>query len=291
MSDALATPVPSRPAPRVARVRNWPPLGVLAALAIVAIVALWALLGPPLFGEQADDQELLQTFQSPSGAHPLGTDDLGRDVLARVFVGARSAVVGPILVALGAMLIGNVLGLLAGFHGGRPQSIIMRTIDFVYSLPALLVGIVVAGVLGGGYLLAVAILVFVLCPYDTRIVHAAVLDQKHRAYVEAARTLGLSSWRIIARHLLPNVLPLSIVTAFVNFAYALTLLSSLSFLGLGVPPGQADWGRMLAEARNYLFENPAAALAPAAMIVVTAASMNIVGDHLYERMSARGKGR
>ena len=289
MSDALVTSVGAVPGQR--RVRRWPTFGVAVSFAILGFVGVCAIIGPLLFGDKGDEQDLLATFQSPSSAHLLGTDDLGRDVLARVFVGARSAVIGPVLVALGSMLVGNALGLTAGYAGGRVEAVIMRLIDFVYSLPALLVGIVVAGVLGGGYLLAVGILVFVLCPYDARIVHAAVLDQKHRAYVEAARTLGLPGWRIVVRHLLPNVLPLSIVTAFVNFAYALTLLSSLSFLGLGVPPGQADWGRMLAEARDYLFENPVAALVPAVMIVSTAASMNIVGDHFYERMTARGRAR
>jgi peptide/nickel transport system permease protein len=206
-------------------------------------------------------------------------------------VGARTAVVGPLLIALGAMLIGNVLGLLAGYFGGLVDSAISRWVDFVYAMPALLVAIVVVGVLGGGYFLAVALLVVLFSPIDTRIVRGATLDQRTRPYVEAARMLGLSNLRIMVAHIWPNVLPLALANAFLTFAFSIVSLASLSFLGLGVGPGTADWGRMLSDSRTLLFDVPAAAIAPGIAIVATAASVNVIGDWLYEKLSDRGRAR
>ena len=158
-------------------------------------------------------------------------------------------------------------------------------------MPALLVAIVVVGVLGGGYFLAVGLLVILFSPVDTRIVRGATLDQRSRAYVEAARMLGLPSRRIMVRHIWPNVLPLALANAFLTFAFSIVSLAALSFLGLGVGPGTADWGRMLSDSRTLLFDVPAAALAPGIAIVVTAASVNVIGDWLYERLSDRGRAR
>src|SRR5207247_2227836 len=125
------------------------------------------------------------------------TDDLGRDILSRTIVGARTAMVGPILIAFGAMVLGNLLGLISGYRGGLTDSGIMRWVDLMYALPPLLVAIVIAGVLGSSYGLAVALLVILTAPYDTRIVRAATLEQRSLPYVEAARTLGLSDSRIM----------------------------------------------------------------------------------------------
>ena len=158
-------------------------------------------------------------------------------------------------------------------------------------MPALLVAIVVVGVLGGGYFLAVGLLVVLFSPVDTRIVRGATLDQRSRSYVEAARILGLPSRRIMLRHIWPNVLPLALANAFLTFAFAIVSLSALSFLGLGVGPGTPDWGRMLADSRTLLFDVPMAALAPGIAIVATAASVNVVGDWLYERLADRGRAR
>jgi peptide/nickel transport system permease protein len=189
------------------------------------------------------------------------------------------------------MLIGNILGLLAGYNGGLADGIIMRSADFVFALPALLVAIVVIGIVGGGTYLAVGMLVFLFCPVDTRLVRAATLEQRNRPYVEAARTLGLSRRRIMFRHIWPNVLPIAVANATLAFAFALVALSSLSFLGIGVSPGTADWGRMLSDSQTLLFQNPATALAPGIALVLTAAAVNVIGDWLFERLSDRGQVR
>jgi peptide/nickel transport system permease protein len=258
---------------------------------VIGVVVVCAIFGSLIAPHDPNQQNLLVGLTSPSKDFWLGTDDLGRDVFSRVIVGARTAIVGPIIIALGAMLVGNALGLIAGYRGGTVDATIMRWVDLMWALPGLLIAIVVVGVLGGGYWLAVALLIVLTAPYDTRIVRAATLEQRSLPYVEAARALGLRDRRIMLRHIWPNVLPLVVANTFLNFAFTLVTLSALSFLGLGVGPGTPDWGRMLAESRTLLFDNPWAALGPGLMLVITAASMNLIGDWLYEWMSDRGRGR
>ncbi len=275
----------------VVRHRRRVPLVIVFAMLLVGVVAACALVGEALWPRSPDTQHLFVGVQGPSSHFWLGTDDLGRDILARVVVGARTAVMGPVVIALGAMVLGNILGLIAGYKGGALDSAIMRWADLMYALPGLLVAIVVVGVLGRGYWLAVLLLIFLTMPYDTRIVRGAVLERRGLPYVEAARTLGLPARRIMARHIWPNVLPLVVANTFLNFAFSLVVLSALSFLGLGVAPGTPDWGRMLAENRTLIFDNPAAALAPGLMIALTAASTNLIGDWFDEWLSDRGRAR
>ena len=273
-----------------ARRRTLTPV-VVGAMVFLAIVLLCAAFGPWLAPKDPNQQDLLVGLTGPSSKHWLGTDDLGRDILSRTIAGTRSAVVGPLIIALGAMTIGVLLGLVAGYEGGVVDSGISRWVELVYALPALLVAIVVVGVFGGGYFLAVLLLVILFSPVDTRIARAASLDQRSRPYVEAARLLDLPRWRIMFRHIWPNVMPYSLANAFLTFACALVSLAALSYLGLGVGPGAADWGRMLSDSRTLLFDNPASAIAPGVAIALTAVSVTIVGDWLSERLSERGRSR
>jgi peptide/nickel transport system permease protein len=277
-------------APSARRRRRLSP-GIAAAFLVLGAVVFLAVFGYLVAPVDPHAQDLETGLVGPTGSHWLGTDDLGRDIFSRTLVGARTALVGPILVAVGAMLIGNAIGLVAGYRGGWADTVVMRTVDLMYALPALLVAIVVGGVLGGGYWIAIAILIVLFSPYDARLVRGATLEQRGLPYVEAARALGLSPRRIMFRHIWPNLLPLVVANTFLNFAFALVTLAGLSFIGIGVDPGTPDWGRMLAESRTLLFDNPWAALAPGAMLVATAVSMNLLGDWLYERLSDRGRSR
>jgi len=261
---------------------------VVASLVIVALAAVAAIFGPWLAPHPAGAQDLLLGVSGPSHDHWLGTDDLGRDVFSRTVVGARTAIVGPLLVALGSMLLGNLLGLIGGYRGGFTDTAVSRYADLVYALPALLVAIVVVGVVGGGYYVAVGLLIVLYSPVDTRIVRSATLVQRAQPYVEAARTGDVPQHRIIFWHIWPNVLPLAVANAFLTFAFSIVSLASLSFLGLGVGPGAADWGRMLSDSRTLLFDNEWTALGPGLALVATAASMNVVGDWLFERLTERG---
>lgn len=254
---------------------------------ILAVIVACAVLGQLVAPLGAGQQDLLAPLQGPSASHLLGTDELGRDVLSRCIVGARSAVVGPLIVVVGTVLLGNCLGLLSGYLGGWADTAVMRWADVMYALPALLVAIVVGSVLGGGYFVAVGILIVLTVPYDARIVRSAVLEQRNLAYVDAARTLGLPARVIMRRHIWPNILPIVVAHACLIFAVALVTLAALSFVGIGAEPGSADWGRMLAESRTQIFAAPLTVVAPAALLVLTAATANVLGDWAYERLSER----
>ncbi|MGI5440205.1 ABC transporter permease [Streptomyces shenzhenensis] len=258
-------------------------LGALLALFVtMAALGQWAL-------PHWDEQDLVTGVGMPSGEHWLGTDGLGRDILQMCVAGARSTLVGAALVALGSMALGNILGLLAGYLGGWTDALVRRWADLLLALPALLVTLVVAGIGGGGYALAVCALVVLTSPGDIRLVRSAVLGQRHLAYVEAAEALGLSRTTVMVRHIWPNVLPVVVANTLLNFAGAIVSLSALSFLGLGVPPGAPDWGRMLAENRTLLYDNPSAALAPAVLVVLAALVLNLLGDRLLESFTDRGR--
>jgi ABC-type dipeptide/oligopeptide/nickel transport system permease subunit len=282
-----------RVAPRAGRLlprSPVPPSVAVAALILASVVA--CALVPGLFAPASPTTiDPATGLQGPSGAHPLGTDQLGRDVLARVIFGARSALVGPLIVAGATLLISTVLSLLAGYYGGAVDAVVGRSVDVLYSLPPLIVAIVLVGVFGGGYWMAIGVLIVLNVPHNVRILRAAVIERRHLPYVEAAETLGVSPVRIMTRHLLPNIAPVVAVCFFLRFTYGLVDLSALSFLGLGVPPGSTDWGRMLAENRVLVFENAWAAVAPGAALVMTAVSANFVGDWIYEQFERRGRTR
>jgi peptide/nickel transport system permease protein len=259
--------------------------GISIAFCIVAVVVICAFFGSSVAPDSPFTQRLGLGDTPPSAEFLAGTDLLGRDVLSRVVYGAWTALIGPIVVAVGAWMIATVLGLVSGYLGGMVDSAVMRWVDFMLALPAPLVAIVVVGVVGGGYWTAVMVLIILFTAPDTRIVRSAVLEQRPRPYIDAARALGISKTRILFVHILPNVLPIILAYVLLDFAFALVNLAGLSFLGLGVEPGTPDWGRMLFENRTILFTNPMALLLPAAMVILTAVSMNLIGDWLFERLT------
>jgi peptide/nickel transport system permease protein len=265
--------------------------GLALCFLIVGVVVVMAILRSAIAPHQAGAQNLADVLGHPSGAHWLGTDALGRDVFSRIIVGARTAIIGPLVIAGGSMILGNMLGLFAGYRGGKVDGTIMRWVDLMWSVPAIIVIIVVEGAVGGGYWLAVALLLVLTVPFDTRVVRGATLEQAPRPYVEAAKTTGTSDLRIMFLHVWPNVAPVAVANTFLIFAGSVTAIAGLSFLGLGVPPGTADWGVMLSEGLQDLFVNPIAVLAPGVLIVLTVTSMNLIGDWLYEWLSSRGAER
>ncbi|WP_119302829.1 ABC transporter permease [Dongia deserti] len=280
MTEHVEATQPKERAPRDAI-----PPAIVIAFIVVAIVVICAFFGGSIAPDSPFTQRLEIGDTPPSAEFPAGTDLLGRDVLSRVIHGAWTALIGPVVVAAGAFAIATVLGLLSGYLGGVVDSGIMRWVDFMLALPGPLVAIVVVGVVGGGYWTAVAVLIILFTAPDTRIVRSAVLEQRPRPYIDAARALGVSKTRILFVHILPNVLPIILAYVVLDFAFALVNLAGLSFLGLGVEPGTPDWGRMLFENRTILFTNPVALLLPAAMVILTAVSMNLIGDWLFARFT------
>ena len=271
--------------PKCVTPRTAIPAAIMIAFVVVAIVVICAFFGGSIAPDSPFTQRLQVGDVPPSAEFLAGTDLLGRDVLSRVIHGAWTALVGPVVVAAGAFSIATVLGLLSGYLGGTVDSVIMRWVDFMLALPGPLVAIVVVGVVGGGYWTAVVVLIILFTAPDTRIVRSAVLEQRPRPYIDAARALGVSKTRILFIHILPNVLPIILAYVVLDFAFALVNLAGLSFLGLGVEPGTPDWGRMLFENRTILFTNPVALLLPAAMVILTAVSMNLIGDWLFARFT------
>lgn len=271
------------------RRRRRMPILIILSVGLIALVVLSAILGPLLFPD-AMRQDILSALLAPGqDGHLLGTDELGRDVFAMTVAGTASALVGPVCVAVGSMVLGILLGTLAGYERGWLDFFISRWTDLLLALPVLLAAIVVAGVFGGGYWVTVALLIALFSPSDIRIVRAGVLEQSARPYIEAAQMLSLSRWRVMFRHILPNVSTLVITNAMLNVAFAIVAFSSLSFLGVGVPPGTADWGRQLTDNRAIMFDNPAAVMVPAALIIVVACAVNLVGDWLGQRLSQVGE--
>jgi peptide/nickel transport system permease protein len=257
----------------------------LAVLLLVVVAGQWL---EPL---DPAHQDLLATSQAPGPHHLLGTDALGRDILSRVVAGARSAVLGPLIIAAGAMVVGTVLGLLAGYRGGWIETLILRVCEFLYAMPGALVAIVVVGILGGGLPVAIGVLVVLFAPWDARLVHSVVIQQRNQPYVEAARTLGLPTWRVMGVHILPNIAPTVVANVLLDFVSAIIAVSSLAFLGLGLPAGSPDWGVMIADNRALLGINSWAVIAPAALIVLAASAMTVVGDWVYDSLSGSVAGR
>ena len=270
---------------RVPRIRRSKPMLTfcflfLAALLVVVVAGQW--LAP----QDPSHQDLLATSQGPMPGHLLGTDQLGRDILSRVLAGAQSAVLGPLLIAIGAMLVGTALGLLAGYRGGRTETIILRACEFLFAMPGVLVAIVVVGILGGGLQVAVAVLVVLFAPWDARLVHSVVIQQRNLPYVEAARTVGLPTWRVMAVHILPNIAPTVVANVLLDFVSAIIAVSSLAFLGLGLPTGSPDWGVMISDNRSLLGVNSLAVIVPAVLIVLAASAMTVVGDWVYDSLAS-----
>jgi peptide/nickel transport system permease protein len=279
VAPEVVAEVPSRPGH--ARI----PLLTAIALGVLVTLVVALIFGSMLAPHDPDEQNLILGASGRSSGHWFGTDDLGRDVFSRVVVGTRAALIGPLVVAVLTLFVGAPLGLAAGYFGGRVDGSISRGADLIWALPALLVAIVVLGVIDGGYALMVAVIAFLSLPHMIRLSRSATLVQARLPYVDAARTLGLSSTRILARHVLPNVSPTIVATFLLDFVGALIVFSSLAFLGIGIEPGSANWGTMLASGRELLFVNPWLLLGPGLAIVVTATSVTLVGDWLFERLS------
>lgn len=284
MSDVTEIALGSPPRAR----RRRPPASVIVCLVFLAAVGLAAVFGR-LLCPDAMRQDILTGLVGPnSPGHPLGTDELGRDVLAMTVAGTGSALLGPLCVAVGSMLIGILLGTLAGYQRGPIDFLVSRWTDLLLALPLLLAAIVVGGVLGGGYWVTVVLLTILFSPSDIRIVRAGVLEQSARPYIEAAQMLCLPRRRVMFVHILPNVSTLVVTNVMLNVAFALVAFSSLSFLGVGVSPDTADWGAQLATNRQIVFDNPAAVVAPAALIILVACAVNLVGDWLGQRLAQNG---
>lgn len=289
-ASALSRPSGARPA----RGRRWAvlrqaartrlgPLGVVVMLAALAV----ALLAPVISPYNPLKQDLGNTLGRPDWVHLMGTDNVGRDVLSRMIWGTRvSLLAGFGSVAL-AMAAGGLLGLLAGYAGGRTDGVVMRLMDAVLSFPPLVLALALGAVLGAGLVGVVIALGVVYTPTFARLMRGQVLTITAREYVEAARALGAPGWRIAWHHVLPNAAAPIVIQASLSVAFAILAEASLSFLGLGIQPPAASWGSMINAGRGYLQQAPWIVFWPGAALFVTVVGLNFVGDAVRDALDPR----
>ena len=261
-----------------------------AGMVLVAIFVLFALFAPWIAPQDPALINLPSRLQPPSAAHWFGTDELGRDILSRVIYGARiSMLVGSSVVA-GSLLLGLIFGSIAGYYGGYVDRFFNVIIMNAFlSFPGILLAIAFVAFLGPGiFNLILALCIGGWVGY-ARLVRAQVLAVKEREFVEAARALGASDWRIVSRHIWPNIIQPVIVQAAIGMAGAVLAEATMSFLGLGVPPPTASWGSMLNDGRSHLFDAPHLVLFPAAAVMLAVLSFNFIGDALRDYMDPRSR--
>lgn len=258
-------------------------LALIGAVTLAVITGA-AIVVPILIGYDPSSTDLSVMLQGPSADYPLGTDRYGRDVLVRIVVGARTSLfVASVGVGV-AVLVGVTLGAIAGYYEGIVGGSIMRFADMIFAFPALLLALALVAVLGQNRYNIVAAVGIVYWPVFARITRGSVLSVKQEDFVQASRSIGERNYRIIFGEILPNVTAPIIVQATISLAVAILLESSLSFLGLGVPPPNPSWGRMLAESRDFMTLAPWWTIAPGMAIVVTVLSLNFVGDALRDAL-------
>ena len=259
----------------------------LAALGVLVAVGVLAIVGPALWTIAPEATDPAHGLAGASAAHPLGTDELGRDVLSRLLWGSRVTLLVGVAAMLAALLIGLLVGAVAGFKGGWADALLMRFTDAMLAIPAFFFILVVITVLGTG----VATLVLVIGALSwmpvARVVYGETLRWKTADFVVAAESLGVPAQRLLARHILPQAIPSLVVSATLGVAFAILTESALSYLGLGVQPPLPSWGNMLQRAQQYVFTAPLLAVYPGLAITVVVLAFNFLGDGLRDALDPR----
>ena len=259
---------------------------VLAAALVLLLVTGVAVLYPLLSDADPGAIEIGQRLHAPSLDHWAGTDELGRDVMLRIVHGARYSLLIGFITAAGAVLFGTLMGMFAGFFR-RLDAPIMRVVDAMMSFPDILLAIALVGILGPSMLNVVLALVLVYTPRVARVVRASTLVVRELLFVEAARAVGVSTARILWRHVLPNLMSPILVQASFIFAYAILAEAALSFLGVGVPPEIPTWGTMVAGSQQYAHQALWIVVFPGLAIIVTALSLQLLGDGVRDLLDPR----
>lgn len=261
---------------------------VLVAAIALTLVVLVSLFASVVTAFDPNDTAVSERLSQPSSTHKLGTDELGRDLLARIAFGGRYSLTIAALTAVGSITFGTLLGLMAGFFR-RLDAPISRVVDAMMSFPDILLAIALVAILGPSMLNVVFALVLVYTPRVARVVRASTLVVRELLFVEAARAVGVSTWRILWRHILPNLMSPILVQASFIFAYAILAEAALSFLGVGVPPEIPTWGTMVAGSQQYAHQALWIVLFPGLAIIITALSLQLLGDGIRDLLDPRLK--
>ena len=284
--DPRSIVAPTMPRMKKRRLGRWGnPIGIVGAL-IVAFMILVALVGQFVWTIDPDAQNY-ERLLAPNWTNPMGTDELGRDIMARIIHGARvSLQVGFISVGI-AMLFGTTLGLIAGYYKGVTDGLLMRIVDIMFSIPGLVLAILIAGLLGPSRRNAMIALGIVYAPAFARVIRGAALEVLGFPFIESARSLGANDLRIMGRHVLPNIMAPVIVITTMYLGQAILGEAFLSFLGLGTQPPEAAWGNMLATARNFIEASVWMSVFPGLAIMFTVLAFNFLGDGLRDILDPR----
>jgi peptide/nickel transport system permease protein len=262
------------------------PLALAGVILILALV-MTALLAPLVTPFDPLNVDLRNKLLPPSSTHIFGTDDLGRDILSRVIAGSRISLQIAIMVVAFAFSFGTSLGVVAGFYGGVVNELLMRVTDMFLAIPSLVLAMVIAAALGPSLYNVMLSLCVTWWPWYTRLARAEAISVREKQYTEAARMIGVSNFRLIFRHILPNCLSPVIVNASMDMGFVILTAAGLSFIGLGAQPPSPEWGAMLSLGRSYLREAWWVATFPGLAILITVLGFNLLGDGLRDILDPR----
>ena len=260
------------------------PLGVLA------LIVLAAIFGPIIWGKNPDAQQLLVALESPSASHPMGTDQLGRDIFARVLDGARISLVVASIVTLAGAVVGSLIGLLAGTLGGALDSIPMRVMDAILAFPPLILAMAVTVGLGVGLDSAAIGIALVSVPWYARLIRSEALRIRSLPFIESANAIGSTRARIIAKHVVPHLLPVLLIQMAAAFGYAVLALAGLSFVGLGAQIPTPEWGAMITDGLSYSLTGQWwVAVFPGVALLTTVTAASMLSDRMRDVLDPRGE--
>jgi peptide/nickel transport system permease protein len=259
-------------------------------LAIFLIVIIAAILAPVVAPFDPNDQNILEKLRAPTLEHWLGTDSFGRDTLSRLLYGARVSLIIGVVSTLAAMVIGTAIGMLAGWHGGRVDTVTMQAMDVLLAFPSLILGLILVAMLGPSMVNIIIAIALTSIPPFARIARAPTIAVKEREFVDAGRALGYSDTRILIVHILPNILPEILVMGSLWLANAIRTEASLAFVGLGVKPPTATWGGMIREGFENILDSYWLALVPGVAILIVIFALNLLGDGLRDAIDPKLKG-
>jgi peptide/nickel transport system permease protein len=259
-------------------------------LVLFLIVVIAAVLAPLIAPHDPLEQNVLNRLKPPSATYVFGTDYFGRDIFSRLVYGAQISLVIGVVSTLVALVIGSMIGILAGYYGGRLDVIVMQAMDVLLAFPSLILGLLIVAMLGPSMTNIVAAIAVTSIPQFARIARAPTISVKEREYIEACRSLGYSDARIMALHILPNIFPEILVMASLWLATAIRTEASLAFVGLGVKPPTPTWGGMIREGFENILDSPWLAIVPGVAILVVVFALNLLGDGLRDAVDPKLRG-
>lgn len=263
--------------------------GAVVGLVIIVLLVFVAVFGKWIMPYDPNLSDMTKSFLPPDSQHWFGTDQLGRDIFSRIIDGTHiSLTVGITAVAI-SLTIGTILGSIAGYRGGRADTIIMRVMDMMLAVPSILLAITFMAAFGKGIDKAVMAIGLVCIPEYARIVRGSILSVKENDYVQAAKVIGNKDYRIVFKHILPNIVSSIVVRATLGISTAVLDTSALGFLGLGVQPPFAEWGDMLGRARGFIFSAPYTLIFPGIAITITVLAFNLLGDGLRDAIDPKSR--